>query len=449
MAYDATKPEDTGFLSEAPNELRNNFKGLKEDQIVDAALLKGLVPGNGNGQIPVNNGTECENLNAAMLSGKTPSDFAPKVHTHNTVTVSSDGFMTAAQNNKLAGIATNAEVNQMAFSNVLVGSTTIQADSKTDTLEMVAGTNIAIIPDAANDRVTIGVSGKVGSAATADSCIGNSATATKLTTARTIATSGDAIGAAVAFDGTANVTIPLTLAASGVAAGTYKSVTVDAKGRTIAGTNPTKLSEFGIVDAFTKLEATANFAPGSYGLGTLAKDISGQGISVIKGKSGFYRGNNVGSAPNSNWWYFNVIAHDPNSYTTVEAINFFGTDKYTARWDNGNWSGWTRIVTANMIPANALGDAGSYFAANGYQRLSNGLILQWGSVNQTGNTSTLRSFPIVFPNDCLCCFGGKTSPRASAADGNSAGAYKVSNIQFQTYADDNGSDTLSWLAIGY
>jgi microcystin-dependent protein len=155
MAYDATKPEDTGFLSEAPNELRNNFKGLKEDQIVDAALLKGLVPGNGNGQIPVNNGTECENLNAAMLSGKTPNDFAPKVHTHNTVTASSDGFMTAVQNNKLAGIAANAEVNQVAFSNVLVGTTTIQADSKTDTLELVAGANIAITPDALNDRLTI------------------------------------------------------------------------------------------------------------------------------------------------------------------------------------------------------------------------------------------------------------------------------------------------------
>ncbi|EIW20705.1 MULTISPECIES: hypothetical protein [Pelosinus] len=155
MAYDATKPEDTGFLSEAPTELRNNFKGLKEDQIVDAALLKGLGPGNGNGQIPVNNGTECENLNAAMLSGKTPSDFAPKVHTHNTVTASSDGFMTAAQNNKLAGIATNAEVNQMAFSNVLVGSTTIQADSKTDTLELVAGENVTLSPDALNDRLTI------------------------------------------------------------------------------------------------------------------------------------------------------------------------------------------------------------------------------------------------------------------------------------------------------
>ncbi|WP_374028912.1 tail fiber domain-containing protein [Bdellovibrio bacteriovorus] len=41
----------------------------------------------------------------------------------------------------------------------------------------------------------------------------------------------------------------LTLATSGVTAGTYKSVTVDAKGRVTAGTNPTTLSGYGITDA--------------------------------------------------------------------------------------------------------------------------------------------------------------------------------------------------------
>jgi hypothetical protein len=41
----------------------------------------------------------------------------------------------------------------------------------------------------------------------------------------------------------------LTLASSGVTAGTYKSVTVDAKGRVTAATNPTTLAGFGITDA--------------------------------------------------------------------------------------------------------------------------------------------------------------------------------------------------------
>ena len=50
---------------------------------------------------------------------------------------------------------TNAEVNQNAFSNVKVGSTAVSADSKTDTLELVAGTNVTLTPDATNDKVTI------------------------------------------------------------------------------------------------------------------------------------------------------------------------------------------------------------------------------------------------------------------------------------------------------
>jgi hypothetical protein len=44
---------------------------------------------------------------------------------------------------------------QNAFANVLVGSTTISADGPSDTLELVAGTNITLTPSATNDRITI------------------------------------------------------------------------------------------------------------------------------------------------------------------------------------------------------------------------------------------------------------------------------------------------------
>ncbi|MBU2703695.1 hypothetical protein Ga0466249_004843 [Sporomusaceae bacterium BoRhaA] len=183
MAYDATKPEDTGYLSAAPTELRTNLEGLKKDQIVDAGTLKGLTPGNANGNIPVSNGVENTNLNAGMVNGKTAADFAPKAHGHDAATSSSDGFETAAEHNKLAGIAEGAEVNQMAFSSVKVGDTTIQADSKTDTFEIVPGANIGFAPDAVNDKATIFVTGKVPAATQADTagaCTGNAATASVL-----------------------------------------------------------------------------------------------------------------------------------------------------------------------------------------------------------------------------------------------------------------------------
>lgn len=64
-------------------------------------------------------------------------------------------------------IATSAEVNQNAFSNVKVGSTTVAADSKTDTLELVAGSNVTITPDATNDKITIAATDTKYTAATA------------------------------------------------------------------------------------------------------------------------------------------------------------------------------------------------------------------------------------------------------------------------------------------
>jgi hypothetical protein len=66
-------------------------------------------------------------------------------------------------------------------------------------------------------------------------------TATYLTGNQTITLSGD-------ITGSGTTAITGTLASVGTA-GTYKSVTTDAKGRVTAGTNPTTLSGFGITDA--------------------------------------------------------------------------------------------------------------------------------------------------------------------------------------------------------
>ena len=66
---------------------------------------------------------------------------------------------------------------------------------------------------------------------------GNAATATALQTARDIALTGDATGTASAFSGAANASIAVTLANSGVSAGTHTKVTVDAKGRVTVGAN--------------------------------------------------------------------------------------------------------------------------------------------------------------------------------------------------------------------
>ena len=50
----------------------------------------------------------------------------------------------------------NAEKNQNAFSNITVGSTTVAADTATDTVTFV-GSNVTITPDATNDKITFAV----------------------------------------------------------------------------------------------------------------------------------------------------------------------------------------------------------------------------------------------------------------------------------------------------
>ena len=74
--------------------------------------------------------------------------------------------MSASDKIKLNGIATGAEVNQNAFSNILVGNTTVAADSKTDTFEIVAGDNVTLTPDATNDKITIAATDTTYSTAT-------------------------------------------------------------------------------------------------------------------------------------------------------------------------------------------------------------------------------------------------------------------------------------------
>lgn len=101
-------------------------------------------------------------------------------------------------------------VNQNAFSNIKVGNTTVAADTATDTVTLVAGNNITITPDATNDKIIIAATDTV-----------------------------------------------YTHPSSGVTAGTYKSVTVNAQGHVTGGSNPTTLSGYGITDAATKSALTA------------------------------------------------------------------------------------------------------------------------------------------------------------------------------------------------
>lgn len=80
--------------------------------------------------------------------------------------------------------------------------------------------------------------------------------ATQLATARTLKFKGAASGSG-SYDGTGDTEIALTLIDTGVSAGAYTKVTVNAKGLVTGASNPITLFGYGITDAFTKPETTS------------------------------------------------------------------------------------------------------------------------------------------------------------------------------------------------
>ncbi|MEK3718876.1 hyaluronate lyase N-terminal domain-containing protein [Paenibacillus sp. FSL R7-0333] len=92
-------------------------------------------------------------------------------------------------------------------------------------------------------------------------------TAAKLATARTISLTGDATGS-VSFDGSANAPITVVLANTGVAAGTYTKLTIDAKGRVLSAAQQTaadipNLTLTKITDAGTAASKNTGTAAGN------------------------------------------------------------------------------------------------------------------------------------------------------------------------------------------
>lgn len=133
----ANVPANAKFTDTTYNAATDSADGL-----LTAALHKKLV-----GIETGADKTDADNVKAAgafMTATNTADDIA-------------DGtkkvVMTAAERTKLTGIATGAEVNQNAFAKVKVGTTTLTATAKQDTLEIEAGEGVTIT--ASGKKVTI------------------------------------------------------------------------------------------------------------------------------------------------------------------------------------------------------------------------------------------------------------------------------------------------------
>lgn len=169
----------------------------------------------------------------------------------------------------------------------------------------------------------------------------NAVSATKLATARNIAMTGDGSWN-VNFDGLQNTTGTMTLAKSGVTAGSYNSVTVDAKGRVIRGLNQTH----GLVTA-TTATGTANVATGN-GNTFLNIVASGVGQTASVGSSTQVTGTN-GITISSDTAGKLIVTRDSNSPTATKlqtARNIVLTGAVTG---NVNFDGSRNVSMATTL----------------------------------------------------------------------------------------------------
>ena len=135
-------------------------------------------------------------------------------------------------------------------------------------------------------------------------------------------------------------TVALTLANSGVTAGTYRSVTVDAKGRVTAGTNPTTLAGYAITDAMK-----IGGAPG-VDLNTLTT-------------AGVYRINNTEANRPNDWGQLLVMYGGSDTITQIYGHYVDGTLKTRSGnpsnvGGTGSWSPWRTLLSDHNYSSYAL-----------------------------------------------------------------------------------------------
>ena len=92
-------------------------------------------------------------------------------------------------------------------------------------------------------------------------------------------------------------------------------------------------------------------------------------------------------------------------------------------------------------------DFGASLAANGYQKLPSGLIIQWGFVPKPSAAAVAVTWPIAFPNGfgrCIASFGGSANP----TNGVSTGSPGLTGATFYSAVGGAGYD-ISYAAIGW
>lgn len=170
-------------MSEIVAYIKNNkslIDGVTTNKVNVSDIVNNLTTNVTNKPLSAAQGVSIKALIDALDSALDSHDANTTKHITSTERTNWNAAKTHADS---AHAPSDAQKNQNAFSNVKVGSTTIVADTTTDTLELV-GSNVTITPDATNDKVTISVADATTSAKGVIQ-LTDSVTSTSTTTAAT------------------------------------------------------------------------------------------------------------------------------------------------------------------------------------------------------------------------------------------------------------------------
>lgn len=262
---------------------------------------------------------------------------------------------------------------------------------------------------------------------------GNAGSATKLATPRSISITGDATWA-VAFDGVGNVSAGLTLANSGVVAGSYAKVTVNAKGL-VTGATELVAADIPALDTAKLTTGVLPLARGGTG------NAAGQAQTALKlatPRTISITGAGSGSA-----------AFDGSGNIAIPlTVNASTIQTGTLPVLRGGTGGTTPAAARAALGAGSIPTA-SLTAAAGYWRCNDtGFIRQWGSVTVGLDAALAITFPIAFPNACR---GGSATLGSNFDVRDDAGAGFVSPTKTGAVLRNGASLAMVvyWEAWGY
>jgi len=200
---------------------------------------------------------------------------------------------------------------------------------------------------------------------------------------------------------------------------------------------PAFIAEANATAAAMTLNATNGSSASSVAIGTGSKSFTAD-----TGKSwqpGMYLVIADTAAPSTNSMLTQVTSY--NSGTGALVVNSLSVT------GSGTKTAWTISQNAALLSTY---DSGSLKSANGYQKLSSGIIIQWGSVSTSAGGSANVTFPIAFPTGFL---NGGASLITSGPLAIITGVNTGNTTNMAVYASTTGGAgsavSLFWHAIGY